>query len=177
MKKAFAHTVALAAGALLASSAYAGTVQTGRPLGLGIRAGVFITTSSVARAIEENVWFGVGVDYQIGSLNLGSGPEGFMSSYGISLDYLGKGDFRSVPVLLNYIARKEQMYFSVGAGVAFVRFPSSATTLEDQTKFAYQLSVGYDFQRGQTPIFLEARYHGNSESRLSGFGFYVGVRL
>ncbi len=171
MKKIVIAALAASIGA--ASAVYA---QETKPLGLSVRAGLFFPTSGDARD-EGQTWISGGLDYKLGDLKFGNNRPGYSSHYSISADYYGKGDFRNIPVLLNWVARNDQFYYSAGAGVGFARFPDSATTTRSKTIFSYALAVGYDFQKGTTPIFVEGRYMGASESKLAGFGVFLGVRL
>lgn len=166
---------ALAAASGMLATSHA-TAQESKPVGLSIRAGLVWPTTKQARD-EGQSWFGAGLDYKIGNLRFGTQAAGFSSSYGISADVFSKGDFSSVPVTLNYTGRQDQFYYSAGVGVAFVKFPRTSFETHRETKFAYQFSVGYDFNKTGMPIFVEARYFGNTESRLAAFGAFVGIRF
>lgn len=171
--RVFCGSVVAVAALFGASAVWA---QESKPVGLSLRAGLVWPNSGQARQ-EGQSWFGAGLDYKIGNIGFGNKAEGFSSSYGISADVFSKGDFSSVPVTLNYTGRKDQFYYSAGAGVAFIKFPRTSTETRKETRVAYQFSVGYDFGRTGTPIFVEARYFGNFESRLAAFGAFVGVRF
>jgi hypothetical protein len=67
---------------------------------------------------------------------------------------------------------QRQTYWMIGAGAAF-----NHSDGEDNTRFAYQLGLGYNFEQGPTPAFVEARWIGTSESRESGILLDVGVRF
>ena len=73
--------------------------------------------------------------------------------------------------------RNEQIYLSGGAGIGFGHVPATGGGSKTDTEFAFQLSVGYDFVKAQTPLFVELRYFGSSESKLTGFGIYGGIRF
>jgi len=161
---------------VLACSAGASFAQETKPVGLSLRAGLVWPTTKAARD-EGKTWFGVGLDYKIGNLGFGSENMKFSAAYGVSFDVFSKGDFSAIPITLNYIGRSDQLYYSVGAGVSFVKFPVSSVETRRETKFAYQFSVGYDFNRTGNPIFVEVRYFGNAESRLAAFGGFVGIRF
>lgn len=158
---------------LVASPALA---QESRPLGLALRAGLFWPTNSNTRNMEGDTWFSLGAEYKIRDLSLATMDTGMPAALTLSLDYQGKGNFRHVPVLVNYVARNNQVFYSVGLGVGFTRVPIVGGT-DDKTRLAYQLGIGYDFQQGSTPVFVEAKYFGSSRSELNGFGFFLGVRL
>jgi hypothetical protein len=177
MKSRFGLAVtAIAFGVALATPSLAQEVGT-KPVGVSLRAGVFFPSSSEAKDGGGNTWFGVGLDYKLGNLRFGGMNEGYSASWGISLDYYGKGDFRNVPVLVNYVGRADQFFYSAGAGLGFARAVTAPGRITSSTEFSYQLSVGYDFLRGSTPLFLEARYHGSAESRLNGYAINLGVRF
>jgi hypothetical protein len=99
------------------------------------------------------------------------------SSYSISVDWYGKGDFRNVPVLLNYVGRQDQIFYTVGVGAGFARYPRNVAEVEDEVKFAYQFGIGYDIQRTGNPIFIEAKYFGTTESKVNAFGVFIGIRF
>lgn len=160
-------TLALATGAF---------AQETRPFGLSVRAGFFFPASQEAER-EAKTWVTAGLEYKLGDLRFRDAESDYSAQYSISVDYFGRGDFRSVPVLANYVGRFDQLYYSVGAGVSFARAPQSFTRVSNKTEFAYSLAVGYDFTRGTTPFFVEGRYHGNGDSRLAGFALLAGVRL
>lgn len=162
--------------ALLAALVVPVFAQETKPVGLSLRAGLFFPSASVA-SDEGNTWFIGGLEYKLGDLNFGGVGSRTSSSYSISVDFYNKGDFGSVPVLLNYVGRTEQIYFSAGAGWSSVKRRLTNNTTKTEGEFAYQFSVGYDFVQGATPIFVEARYLGTAESDVNGFGVLVGVRF
>lgn len=165
-----------AVGALLiAGAATQAAAQESKPMGLSIRAGLFFPSDSAARD-EGKTWFAFGGEFRLSDLQLGAADPAYTAHLSVSADFFGKGDYRNVPVLLNYVGRTNELYYSAGAGLGFARLPSGTGT-EDKTRFAYQLSIGYDFQQGRNPFFAEAKYFGSSESALSGFGVYIGMRL
>jgi hypothetical protein len=104
-------------------------------------------------------------------MNVGMGKSG--AALSLSLDYLNKGGFRTVPVLLNYTLRSSEFYYGVGLGMSFTKIPG----LGDKARLAYAATLGYEFQTGKTPLFIEARYFGNEKKELNGFGVFVGIRL
>lgn len=158
--------------ALLFGAAVPALAQQSQPVGISLRAGLFFPTDSGLRDVAES-WFTGGIDYRIrdmGSVN------GSVRSLGLSLDYASKEDFRTVPLTVNYIVHRSELYFFGGVGVAFSRYASGGGWT-DKTEFAYQLGAGYDFQQGQTPLFVEAKFMGNGHSELNGFGAFIGVRF
>jgi hypothetical protein len=163
-------TLSLAAVVTLGAFSFA-SAETVKPIGASVRGGLFFPSSSSAKDVGNN-WFGFGVDYKVKDLNFGNSEPGFSSSLSVSVDWYGKNDFTNVPVLLNFVGRKDAFYYSAGAGLGFAKIPG-----ESKTELAYQFSVGYDFVQGQTPAFLEARYLGSGRSDLNGFGIYAGIRF
>jgi hypothetical protein len=167
-------TAAFAALAVFATALPAFAQET-RPVGLSARAGVFLPTASAARN-QSDAWFAGGLEYRIQEMRLGTMDAGTASHLALSVDFYGSGDFRHTPVLANYVVRQNEFFYSVGAGVGIGRVQVSQGS-ESRTRFAYQVGVGYDFQRGQNPMFIEAKYFGSAESELNGIGLYVGIRF
>ena len=172
MNKTLAIALATAALASVATTAFA---QETKPLGLSLRAGIFWPTDSAAKN-SGNTWFIGGAEYKVGDLHFGASQPGYQSSWSVSVDWYQKNDYRNLPVLLNYVGRKDQFFYSAGAGVGFTRRPVTGGT-KSQTELAYQVGVGYDFMKGQTPLFVEVKWHGSGESKLNGFAAYIGVRF
>jgi hypothetical protein len=98
-----------------------------------------------------------------------------MSTYlTISADTYSKGDFRAIPVLVNYVVRSNELYFLGGAGVSFTEEPGES----NETRLAFQFGVGWDFQKGSLPLFVEAKWFTHSAGdKLNGLGLYIGARL
>ena len=163
----------LAAASAVTTSAIA---QETKPMGLSIRAGGFFPTSEDARD-ENRTWLAFGAEFKLKDVNFGMSEPGSSSHLSVSVDYMGSGDFRSMPILLNWVGRNNEFYYTAGAGYTFGRHQTSATTTDDRNAFAYSLGIGYDFQQGRTPFFVEGRFWGSSESDFNGSGLYVGVRL
>ncbi|HRI44896.1 MAG TPA: acyloxyacyl hydrolase [Fimbriimonadaceae bacterium] len=165
----------VSAAALVAAAATAPAQQT-KPVGLSVRIGLFWPSSERAKSAGKN-WFAFGVEYKLGDLKFSSRSPGFSSSYSISADLFSKGDFRNTPVLVNYIGRKDNLYYTAGAGIGFTRIRETASEVETHTEFAYQIGVGYEFLSQNLPLFAEVKYIGSSDSRLAGFVAFVGVRF
>lgn len=164
---------------VLAALATVSSAQATKPMGLSVRAGFFMPSSGIAKDQGKN-WFGFGAQYKLKDLGFGTMDRGYAASLEVSADYMSKGDLQSMPVLLNYVARQNQMFFSGGAGFSFskeIDVVGPPVTTRNRTVFAYQIGVGYDFQQGQTPLFVEAKYFGSTSTDLNGFGVYVGVRF
>ena len=147
-----------------------------KPSGVSIRGGMFFPSAKAAQA-EGHTWFGVGLDYKLKDLGYAAGMTGFDRTYSVSIDYYGKGDYSNIPVMLNYVARGERFYYGAGAGLGIAQTPDGSGGTNTNTEFVYQLSVGMDFQRGMTPVFVEVRFFGSAESLVSGFGVFAGMRF
>ncbi len=149
-------------------------------VGLSLRGGLFFPTDSNTRDNAGQSWVAFGAEYKIKDLSLSpGGVAGNPGALTVSLDYMGKGDYRHVPVLLNYMGYLDatrSLYFSGGLGVGFAKAPTPSG-VEDNVRFAYQVGLGYTVVQGQTPVFVEAHYFGSGKTELNGFGFYIGVRL
>ncbi|MFN7172460.1 MAG: hypothetical protein ACK4P3_06720 [Fimbriimonadaceae bacterium] len=164
---------------LVGSLGTAALAQETEQMGLSIRAGTFWPTSSIGRD-QGNVWFGAGVEYRLKQISYGTMDRESSSYFTVSFDYVGKGSLQSFPLLINYVQREGQFYFTGGAGVSFARtfrttFPFFST--RNQTLFAYQVGVGYDFDHSANSFFVEGKFMGTGNSQLNGFGLYLGVRL
>jgi hypothetical protein len=164
----------LAGACAVALAGYAAAQQT-TPIGLSLRAGAFFPTDSSARS-EANTWFAFGAEFKVKDLHFGEQQAGYSSSLSISADCMTKGSYQNVPVLVNYVGRVNQIYYTAGAGLSFTEVPNETSNSND-TLFGYSLGVGYDFQQAHLPVFIEARYFGTTESRLDGYVIYLGVRL
>lgn len=164
-------TIALGASLIFAGAASV-QAQESKPIGLSIRAGLFFPQNGDARDAEGSSWFAGGVELKVKDVNWKGMGEGYNGHLSVSLDTIGKGDVKNVPLLLNYTARANEWYYTAGLGVSFSAFDGN-----DRTRLAYQLGVGYDFTQGKTPFFLEAKYWGSSKSEFTGFGVYAGIRL
>jgi len=170
--KSIALATIMAVGIGLTSHAHA---QYKKPYGLSFRAGVFLTGDGDARDREGRNWIALGLEYKLRDLNFGA--AGTSGSYSISMDFYGKGNYGNIPVLLNYIGRNDAFYYSAGIGVGFAKVPDAGGSSDTTTEFAYQLSIGYDFNKMSTPFFAELRFYGSNETQLNGFGILGGVRF
>jgi hypothetical protein len=151
------------------------SAQETKPVGLSLRAGAFFPSDSAARS-EADAWFAFGVEFKLKDLHFGVEQAGYSSSLSLSVDGMGKGDYKLTPLLANYVGRVNQFYYTGGVGVAFTEIPVGLGSSSD-TLFAYSLAVGYDFQQAHLPVFIEGRYFGSTETKLNGFVAYIGVRL
>jgi len=154
--------------ALLCGAAVPAFAQETKSTDISLRAGLFAPSDRFVRNNAGDSMFTAGVDYNWKTLTNGS--------VFFSLDYAAKGDFRVVPLLVNYKVQKNEFYFFGGVGVSFSRVPSGSGS-SDKSEFGYQVGVGYDFQKGTNPLFVEAKYMGNGKDELNGVGVYLGIRL
>ena len=162
--------VALSFGiAVLCGAAVSANADDAKPVGLSIRAGVFVPSDAVARD-AGNSWLAFGAEFKIRDLVTRSAST--PAEISVSMDYANKGNFRTLPVTLNYVTHHGDLYYTAGAGVSFVK-----TAVADSTKFAYQAGIGFDFQKGKNPFFAEVRFLGNEDATLNGFVIYLGTRL
>jgi hypothetical protein len=161
--------VGLALGAGLSAAAMA---QYNKPLGLSVHAGFFFTGSDIANSVEGRTWFIAGGDYKLGDAMYG----GSQATYGLALDYIGKGSFSSVPVFLTYTVHFPELYVGAGAGPAFNHY-NDGVTKGTSTDFGFGITVGRDLNYGKTPAFIEAKYFGGSRRELAGFAVVAGIRF
>ena len=171
-----------AIGVALSMSPSAGA-QESKPIGLSIRAGIFMPSQSEARDEGKN-WIGGGLEFKLRDLGFGIADPGASTSLTASVDFMGMGPFQHIPVMVNYVGRRNEVYWTVGAGIGFVRDeeitsigPPAIRESRNSTALAYQFGLGYDFQRGRNAVFVEARYIGSGKSVVNGLGLFVGMRL
>jgi len=172
MKKIITLAVVTALSSLVAISP--ANAQESKSSGVSVRAGLFFPSATNASNVGKN-WFGFGLEYKLGDLNMGA-QKGSNASYSVSIDMFSKGDFRNAPLLLNYISRTENIYYKAGAGVSFLKYPIGGGT-ESKTDFGYQLAIGYDFNKGNMPYFAEVVWFGSSKSEVNGLALMGGVRF
>ncbi|MBX3118973.1 MAG: hypothetical protein KF784_07900 [Fimbriimonadaceae bacterium] len=171
MKKClFIVIVAALAGSIVA--------QVTKPVGISVRIGTFSPSTNVAKDQGES-WFFGGFDWKLRDLSFDAN-SGSSTSLALSVDAYQKGKMGAIPILLNWVHRNDEWYWSVGAGIAlnkdFRESGSDTITVRDE-RFAYQATLGYDFMKRKSPLFAEVKYFGNSRDRLNGFAFAVGIRL
>ncbi len=141
--------------------------------GVSLRVGLFEPSEADTRYNAGSNWLAAGFDYRIKGSNFLHAPGGYFS---VSLDYTGREEYRSVPLLLNYTFGR-RLYGSVGAGVNFARFPEDTGQINTDDRFAYSGAIGFNFSNGDVPLFLEVRYFGSEMPRLAGTAVYVGARF
>jgi hypothetical protein len=174
MKKLF---LLAAVVALFAAEAPA---QVTKPVGLAIRAGLDFPASGYGRD-KGRTWFGFGGEFKLMDSKFGTMQPGYSGVITLSADYYGKGAASATPILLNYVASQNEFFYSGGVGLAITRdeVPAGGGGLRGRNanNFGYQVGIGYNFQSGQNPLFVEAKYFGNGNSKLNVFGLYLGLRL
>jgi hypothetical protein len=144
--------------------------QTPTPIGIKLRLGVFIPTSDGLQD-RGNAWVAFGGEYKL--TNLGSLNDELHPTLNLSIDYMSRNDVSELPILLNYEIHQHGFFASAGAGISYDRAFSEA-----ETRFGYQVGVGYDFTpAGSLPVFFEAKFWGNDHSQYDGVGAYVGVHF
>src|SRR5690349_7123651 len=84
--------------------------QESKPVGRSIRVGLFIAANSDARHSEGNSWFVGGVELKVKDVTWGGMGEGYNGHLSVSADFITKGDFKNVPILLNYVGRKDEWF-------------------------------------------------------------------
>ncbi len=135
----------------------AAMAQYSEPMGLSVRGGFFR---------GSNLAFGL--EYKIRDARYGMSNPGYSQGYSLSLDWYERNGERNMPLLFNYVARNDQVFYSGGAGIGFA---------DGENEFTYQLGIGYDFTRANNPFFVELKYFGTTDASLNGFGIYGGVRF
>jgi hypothetical protein len=163
---------------IVATVAAAGvaSAQEAKPVGLAIKFGQFQPQASSARS-EGKRWTMVGVDLKVKDIKYDAGRNEYFT---VSFDYAQKGDFRTAPLLLNYVSRNNEWYYYGGAGVSFTSRrvqDGPDTESHDSIELGYQFGVGYDFQYKRSPLFAELKFMGNGQDKLNGVGLSLGVRL
>lgn len=162
--------VTAALGALALAAAVPALAQTSTPTGLSARAGLFMPSDNDVRDATSDTWFTAGLEYRFHDFPVTT-PD-FRSYLSLSLDWMGSDDVSMMPLLVNWVGSQREFYYTAGAGMAF--FDDGD---DNDSKFAYQLGIGYNFSQGQTPAFLEAKWYGTSESRARGISLTVGLRF
>jgi hypothetical protein len=148
-------TTSILGAALVFAGAASASAQETRPIGLSLRGGLFFG--------DGDTNFAGGAEFKLKDVNWEGTGSGYTGSITLSLDTLGND---RMPLLMNFVARNAEWYWTGGAGVVFGG---------DNAKLGFQLGAGYDFVRGSTPLFVEGKYWFGGDS--NGLGVYIGVRL
>ena len=162
--------VAALGAVALTAAAVPAAAQSSTPTGLSAKLGVLWPTDSGTRDATSDTWFDVGLEYRFHDMPMTD--SNMKAHLSLSLDWATQSSNRIAPLLVNYVGEQSQTYWMVGAGAAFLH-----STGTDETKFAYQFGLGYNFEQGPTPAFVEARWLGTSESRANAIIVDVGVRF
>ena len=130
-------------------------------------------SGSTRNAVKE--FYGIGLQRKVSTAGR---SDSYNTDLEISIDYYGRGDFRHVPILLNYVgySTRGTTFWSVGGGFGFIKRPIVGGT-ESIGRLAYQAGVGINLTSGATASFLELKYFGSELSQLNVFGLYYGVRF
>jgi hypothetical protein len=161
--------LATAAGGLaLGALALPAAAQSSKPIGLSIRAGIDFPTSG---GNNNTILFGAGLELNLSNLNPSSMGLSNAGHISFSADYYGKNNAYVLPFLLNYVGTANEFYYTLGAGIAY------SAAVNKNWNFGYSAGIGINFSQSQTPLFLEGRFWGNSDSRFNAIGVYLGVRL
>ena len=171
MKTLFSLTAIAAVFACTTMSAFAD--DSAGQSGVSIRIGGFNPLQDSTRNATGTTWFAAGVDYRLSNATFLKSTPGYLS---LSLDYAANGNYRNMPVMLNFVSGK-QIYWSVGVGAGFTRFVQDDGGENDRVRLAYGASLGYNFNNSELPLFVELRYLGNDQPRVAGVGLYLGVRF
>jgi hypothetical protein len=165
-------TTAILGTALIFGAASSTFAQESKPIGLSIRAGFFFPSNGDAKDAEGSSWFAAGIELKVKDVNWKGAGSAYQGHLSVSADTIGKGAVKNVPILLNYVGRNNEWYYTAGLGASFSSYDG-----DSRTRMGFQVGVGYDFTQGKTPIFLEAKYWGASKSQFNGFAVYAGIRL
>ena len=130
-------------------------------------------TGSTRNNVKE--FYGIGLQRKISTAGK---SDHYNTDLELSIDYYGRGDFRHVPILLNYVgySTKGGTFWSIGGGFGFIKRPIVGGT-ESVGRLAYQASIGMSLTTGATASFLELKYFGSELSELNVAGLYYGVRF
>lgn len=164
-----------AVGAALAVCATASAQDPGvKPIGISLRAGVFLPTNGDTADVIGTGFFAFGAEYTL-AYKPPTLFQGTTSSATLSVDYFRREDYGNIPVLLNYAVASGRFTYSLGVGVGFTTLPNSD---DSDVKFAYQLGVEFAVPNtGTLPLFVSAKYFGSENNRLNGIGLYAGVKF
>lgn len=165
-----ARALAVAAAFGLLAQTFA---QESKPLNLSFKLGNFKPQFSGARS-DEDKWPAFGIETRFKNLGVSTSNPGTSTYLTISVESAGSGDWRTTPLMLNLVARTNELYLFGGAGVAFSEEPRES----DSTRIGFQVGAGWDFLQGKTPLFVEAKYFVTTKNdHFNGYGIYLGVRL
>lgn len=154
----------------LTAAAVPAHAQTSTPTGLSARVGVFMPTNGDVRDLTSDTWLTAGLEYNFHEMPVTT-PD-YRSHLSLSFDWMGSDDVSVMPFLVNYVGMQREFYYTLGVGAAFLHGDG-----DDETKFGYRLGIGYNFEQGRNPAFIEANYFGTSRTRANGIALSVGIRF
>jgi hypothetical protein len=197
MKKVIALPI-IAAGLMAVFGGLVNAEEGRKSVGLTLRGGVFFPTDRCTRDITGSTWFDVGAEYQVATFATKKADSKESLGASISVDYYGKDvccrdgwgngsrnrTVYNVPILANLVYRNSGVVLSAGAGVGITRAPfdgwgggwDGGRCRDTKATFSYQVTAGYEFG-GSTPIGIEGRFLGSSDTRLNGVGVNLFVRF
>jgi hypothetical protein len=163
--------IALSVLGIISSSAFSQMESTSP---LSFRLGFSAPTNGTTKDLVSE-FVGVGGQYKLRDL---ASKKDYMSSLELSVDYIGRGDFRHIPILLNYVgsSAKSDFFYSVGGGLGFIGRPDAGGT-ESIARFSYQGTIGLYLNRGALPATLEVKYFGSAATNVNSLGIYLGVKI
>lgn len=143
--------------------------------GVQVRVGYFWPANSRAAA-SKSQWFTVGTEFKVLDDTFLVRNPLMPGHFSFSADLMEGDGFRNVPLLLNYSLRvSENFTVSAGGGVSFTSRPG----FDDNTSFAYQASVVYDWAIQGFPVLVRLAWNGVSgvDKELDGFSLTAGVKF
>ncbi|MER3413275.1 MAG: hypothetical protein C4341_03375 [Armatimonadota bacterium] len=143
--------------------------------GVQVRVGYFWPANSRAAA-GKSQWFTVGTEFKVLDDTFLMRNPLTPGHFSFSADLMEGNGFRSVPLLLNYNLRVlENLTASAGGGISFTSRPG----FKDNTSFAYQASLVYDWAIQGFPILVRLAWNGVSsvDEELDGFSLTAGVKF
>lgn len=167
--------VASCAALILGVAASPARSQTLPGFGVEVRAGYFWPANGRASAAKSQ-WFTVGTEFKIFDDSILFKNPLNPGYFSLSADLMEGGGFRSVPVLVNYVARvSKQVSASAGAGISFTSRPG----FDDGTSFAYQVSLRYDWSVSGFPVIVRLAWNSvaSVDQELDGFSLTGGIKF
>lgn len=166
MKKILALAVASTSIASLA-------VADDQLLGLSAKVGLLFPVDSETRDAHINMPT-VGFAYTLRELN---SAAKYSAGLDFSVDFYSRGDFRHVPLLINYVGYLNNgLYYTAGLGVGFVQRPTAGGT-ETLTRFAGAVGIGYFWDKPKSGGFVELRFLASQASEVNGVAATIGYRF
>ena len=113
MKKQLAVCTIVMLGAMAAAQ------DSSTPISLRFGLG-YPVTSSTKNVVKE--FYGIGLQRKVSTVGT---SDRYDTDLELSIDYYGRGDFRHIPILMNYVGKSKRgdSYWSVGGGFGFIKRP------------------------------------------------------